>query len=182
MSNQRKFIKKAFEYIKNHFEEFRNENISLIIRNHTKVKYTEKVIKLEYIDKSDDQVNYIIYMVDDCYQLLKDRPNFYESIYLEDKDFLESLNIITEDDISIPEEIIIIDFLLHEFGHISHIKKILDISTPRVYRNIAHINNQSIALLLNSKGMKYLEGFSFGENYAEMFKFKHLYKIWKELQ
>jgi len=183
MSNQRKFIKKVFELIKNSFEEFTNENISLIIRNHEKIDPNEKnIIKLEYIDKRD-HINYFIYMVDDCYQFLNKRPKFYQELCNEDKEFLESLNIIAQDDI-IPEDCIIIDFLLHEFGHISHMKNVLSISTFREFLNLKNINDQSIDLFNNSRENKNVnigQDFLFGEHYAEMFKFKHFYKIWKKL-
>ncbi len=182
MSNQRKFIKKAFELIKNSFEEFTNENISLIIRNHEKIKFNEKgIIKLEHIDKCD-HVNYFIYMIDDCYRFLDKRPELYQSLRVESKKFLESLNIITENDTLILEKAIIINFLLHEFGHISHIKQFVNYS---IFNNLRNINNQSIYLFMNSredKNVNIKKHLLFGEHYAEMFKFKHFYKIWKQLQ
>ncbi len=185
MSNQRKFIKKVFELIKNSFEEFTNENISLIIRNHTKIKPHEgDVIKLEYISQRD-HVNYFIYMVDDCYRFLDNRPKFHQSLCFENREFLESLGIMAQNDIFIPEDAIVIDFLLHEFGHISHMKRFLNISTLHEVINLRNINDQSIALFLNSKECKdvYMrQYFLFGEDYAEMFKFQHFYKIWKLLQ
>ncbi len=185
MSNQRKFIKKAFELIKNNFEEFNTEDISLIIRDDTKIRDHEDVIRVEYIIDKPDHINYIIYMVDDCYGFLNNRPKFRQSLSTENRDFLESLNIITQDDILIPEDIIIIAFLLHEFGHISHTKKFLNISTISDLNNLRNIHDRALALLLNLKGCNdvYMRQSSlFSEHYAEMFKFKHFYKIWKQLQ
>ncbi len=182
MSNQRKFIKKAFELIKNSFEEFTNENIYLIIRNHKKIKSNEKdIIRLEYIDKGD-HINYFIYMIDDCSQFLDKQSKFYKSLSLESEDILEPLNIITKNDILIKEKAIIIMFLLHEFGHISHVKKFMNFS---IFNNLRSINDQALYLFMNTskdENINIGKQFLFGEHYAEMFKFKHFYKIWKQLQ
>jgi len=183
MSDKRKFIKKTFELIKNNFEEFNNEDISLIIANHNKIKRYDNVIRVEYIDKCD-HIGYIIYMVDDCYNFLDNIPGFNQSLCTENRVFLESLGIMTQHDTSVPEDAIIIAFLLHEFGHISYTKKFLNISTIQEISNLRNIHDQSIKLLLNSKECNdvYMrQCFLFGEHYAEMFKFQHFYKIWKQL-
>ena len=193
MSDQSQFIKEAFYLIKNSFEEFRNVDISLETLKYDQIPeehgsspgfmHWEKIWK-EYTSKNQikelPEIKFKITCVNNIEDYSEEEPTDYFNLIESNKLFFETNSI------AINEYSVLLDILLHEFGHIYHMLYWTNFSDIDDYIDLEDINDSYICTIKRHKAIinnniRFNHLYRFSELGAEQFKFEHFMRFWKLL-
>lgn len=179
MSDQSEFITEIFNLIKNSFDEFKDANITLDIRDYKNIPRDKSVFHINWIGYHD-HIDFVMTVVKDFEVFKKKDPKWYKYILDMNSEFLESLNI------ELSEQSLILINILHEFGHIHQLLYFLKKYHIRQYSNFESINWAATHLILGKPSRKnnmyknsiFFQHMMFDELYANMFKFKYFLRFW----
>ena len=193
MSDQSTFLSEAFYLIKNSFDEFRNIDISLETLKYDQIPeehgstlaFVGWEIKCEEITSKNQirkppEMKFKITCVNDIENYSEEEPTAYY-------DTIENIKLFFETNgIPIHEHSILLETLLHEFGHIYHILHWMNFSEIEDYIDLEDINDSYILTIkrhnvINNTNIGFNRLYKFGELGAEQFKFNHFMMFWKLL-
>jgi len=192
MSDQSQFIKEAFYLIKNSFEEFRNIDISLETLKYDQIP-EEHGSSLGFVNweivcektTSKNQIRELpktkfkITCVNDIENYSEEEPTDYYNMVENIKLFFETNGIV------INEHSILLETLLHEFGHIYHMLHWTNFSDIEDYIDLEDINDSYILTIKRhnaiNNNIRFNRLYRFGELGADQFKFEHFMMFWKLL-